>query len=159
MSSFSKQIWVVPPLNPSKFFSDPPFGFSVTTDPPFVLLKIKWSPQNPPSPLPQAINNHRSLGTNEIIFCHLNMEFLKRADSWYAATLKVIHLRSHWQYPSAIDDYLVHVSSTSDSFFLSALYIRLLGMKIVGSPLACMCNASHTSNLEKKTKYNTLAVY
>ena len=25
MSSFSKQIWVVPPLNPSKVFSDPPF--------------------------------------------------------------------------------------------------------------------------------------
>ena len=32
-------------------------------------------------------------------------------------------------------------------------------MKIVGSPLVCMCNASHTRNLEKKTKYNTLAVY
>ena len=32
-------------------------------------------------------------------------------------------------------------------------------MKIAGSPLACMCNASHTSNLEKKTKYNTPAVY
>ena len=32
-------------------------------------------------------------------------------------------------------------------------------MKIVGSPLACMCNASHTINSEKKTKYNTLVVY
>ena len=55
MSSFSKQIWVVPPLNPSKVFSDPPAsGFSVTTDPPFFLPKIKWSPQ--------AINNDRSCG-------------------------------------------------------------------------------------------------
>ena len=41
----------------------------------------------------------------------------------------------------------------------SIYYIRLLAMKIVGSPLACMCNVSHTINLEKKTKYNTLVVY
>ena len=45
MSSFSKKIWVVPSLNPSK----------VSGDPPFVLLKIKWSPS------PVAINNDRSL--------------------------------------------------------------------------------------------------
>ena len=52
---FIFQIWVVPPLNPSKVFSDPPAsGFSVTTDPPFFLPKIKWSPQ--------AINNDRSCG-------------------------------------------------------------------------------------------------
>ena len=52
MSSFSKQIQVVPPLNPSKAFSDPPpFGFLVTTDHPFC------SPENQVPPPPQAINN------------------------------------------------------------------------------------------------------
>ena len=35
MSVFSKQIWVVPPLNPSKVF-----GFSVTTDPPKILRPL-----------------------------------------------------------------------------------------------------------------------
>ena len=52
---FFMQIWVAPSLNPAKVFSDPrpSFGFSVTTDPPFVLVKIKWSPQ--------AIPNDRSL--------------------------------------------------------------------------------------------------
>ena len=34
MSSFSKQIWVVPTLNPSKVFSDPPFW----------VLSYNWSP-------------------------------------------------------------------------------------------------------------------
>ena len=34
MSSFAKQIWVVPPLNPSKVFSDPPFW----------VLSYDWSP-------------------------------------------------------------------------------------------------------------------
>ena len=35
MSSFSKQIWVVPPLNPSKVFSDPPLlGSQVRLIPP-----------------------------------------------------------------------------------------------------------------------------
>ena len=99
MSSFSKQIWVVPPL-PWSFQSfqwSPLLGSQLRLIPPFVLLKSKWSPQNPPPPLPKAINNDRSLGTNEIIFWHLNMALLKKADSWYAVILKVIHLRSHWQ--------------------------------------------------------------
>ena len=47
-------LWILP-----KFSLIPPFGFSVTTDPAFVLLKIKWSPPNPPHLL--AINNDRSL--------------------------------------------------------------------------------------------------
>ena len=61
ISSFSKQIWVVPYLNPSKVFSDSPFW----------VLSYDWcpffSPQNqviPPKilpPLPQAIINDRSL--------------------------------------------------------------------------------------------------
>ena len=56
MSSFSKQIWVVPPLNPSTVFSDPPpLGFSVMTDPPQKILRP------PPPPPRQAINNDRSL--------------------------------------------------------------------------------------------------
>ena len=59
MSSFSKRIWVVPPLNPSKVFRDCPFW---VLSYPFVFLKIKWSPKNsPPPPAPQAINNDRSL--------------------------------------------------------------------------------------------------
>ena len=79
-----------------KFSVISPFGFSVTTDPPFCSPKNQVIP--PIILLPtQVINNDRSLGTNEIIFCHLNMALLKRADSWYAVTLKVIHLRSHWQ--------------------------------------------------------------
>ena len=45
MSSFSKQIWVVLPLNPSKFVSDPPLlGSQLRLTPLFVLLKIKWCP-------------------------------------------------------------------------------------------------------------------
>ena len=44
ISSFSEQIWVVPPLNPSKLFSDPPFWvISYDWSHP-VLLKIKWFP-------------------------------------------------------------------------------------------------------------------
>ena len=39
MSSFSKQIWEIPHLNPSKVFGDPPFGLLVTTDPPFCSPK------------------------------------------------------------------------------------------------------------------------
>ena len=139
-----------------------PFGFSVTTDPPFCSPKNQVIrppfPRKKNPPPPQGINNDRPVGTSEIIFWYLNMALLKRADSWYAVTLKVIHLRSHWQLPSAIDDHLFHVRSTS-AFFLSALYIRLIPMKIVGSPLECMCNASYTRNLEKKTKFNSLAVY
>ena len=52
MSSFSKRIWVVPPLNPSKVFSDCPFW---VLSYPFVFLKIKWSPKNsPPPPRPSG---------------------------------------------------------------------------------------------------------
>ena len=56
-----KQIWVVPPLNPSKIFSDPPLlGSQLRLIPPSVLLKIKWSPPKSSDP-PQVINNDRSL--------------------------------------------------------------------------------------------------
>ena len=54
MSSFSKQIWAVPPL-PWSFESfqwSPLLGSRLRLIPPFVLLKIKWSPHNPPSPPP-----------------------------------------------------------------------------------------------------------
>ena len=62
MSSFSKQIWVVPPLNPSKVFSDNPFW----------VLSYDWSPhfdsprnQAIPPKIPRApspaINNDRSV--------------------------------------------------------------------------------------------------
>ena len=54
MSSFSKQNWVIPPPNPSKVFSDSPLlGSQLRLIPPFVLLKIKWSPP--------GRNNDRSL--------------------------------------------------------------------------------------------------
>ena len=81
MSSFSKQIWVIPPLNPSKDFSDPPFWvLSYYWSPPFVLLKILWfPPQNPPPPTPKAIHNDRSLksGSLEKTTVHsLNFSFL-----------------------------------------------------------------------------------
>ena len=63
LSSFSKQIWVVPPppaLNPSKVFSDPPLllGSQLRLIPPSVLLK---SSDPPKKILPQVMNNHRSL--------------------------------------------------------------------------------------------------
>ena len=106
-----------------KFSLISPFGFSVTTDPPFCCPKNQVIPPHPKK-------TNRKPPPPPIIY----------------------------DLTSAIDDHLFHVSSTS-AFFLSALYIRLLSMKIVVSPLACMCNASHTRNLEKKTKYNTLAVY
>ena len=51
MSSFTKRIWVVPPLNPSKVFNYPPFGFSFTIDPPFCFPKNQVIPPKiPPSP-------------------------------------------------------------------------------------------------------------
>ena len=50
MSSFSKQIWVVSPLNPSKTFSDLPLlGSQLRLISPLVLPKIKWSPLKSPS--------------------------------------------------------------------------------------------------------------
>ena len=49
MSSFSKQILVVPPLNPSVI---PPFGFSVTTDPLFCSPKNQVIPPKIPLPHP-----------------------------------------------------------------------------------------------------------
>ena len=47
--------FVIPPLNPSKVFSDPPFGFSVTTDPPLCYPKNQVIPP-PPPPDYQAVN-------------------------------------------------------------------------------------------------------
>ena len=69
MSSFSKQIWVVPPLNPYQVLSDPTLlGSQLRLISLFVVLKIKWSPQNPPRPHPQTINNDRSLNSWHLIF-------------------------------------------------------------------------------------------
>ena len=53
MSPFSKQIWVVPPLNPSKDFSDPPF-WVLSYDLPFCSSKNQVIPPKPtalPPPL------------------------------------------------------------------------------------------------------------
>ena len=59
MSSFSKQIWVVPPLNPSKVFNDLLFWVLSYDWSPFCTPKNQVIPQkNPPPP---AINNDRSL--------------------------------------------------------------------------------------------------
>ena len=84
MSSFSKQMWVVLPLNPSKVFSAPPFRISVTTDSP------PCSPKNqviPPKilrlPLPSVINNDQSLSFSSLIahetsrthtYCHVSFK-------------------------------------------------------------------------------------
>ena len=51
MSSFSKQIWVVPPLNSSKGFSDPPFWVLSYDWSPFCSPKNQVIPLNPPPPL------------------------------------------------------------------------------------------------------------
>ena len=80
-----------------KFSVISPFGFSVTTDPPFCSPKNQVTPPPPPlkkkNPwLPQGINNDRPVGTSEIIFWHLNMALLTRTYSLYAVTLKMIHL-------------------------------------------------------------------
>ena len=56
MSSFSKQIWVVDPLNRSKVFSDPPFW----------VLSYDRSP---------GINNDRSLMCFSVIMQHANMVY------------------------------------------------------------------------------------
>ena len=71
------------PLNPSKVFSDPPFGFSVTTDPPFCSPKNQVIPSKIlPSPLP-AINNDQSLSFSSLIahetsrthtYCHVSFK-------------------------------------------------------------------------------------
>ena len=86
--------------DPSKVFSDLPFWELSYDWSLFLFPKISSDPPAPQKnnpPPPQEINNDRPVGTSEIIFWHLNMAFLKRADSWYAVTLKVIHLRSHRQ--------------------------------------------------------------
>ena len=52
-------LWILPKVSVIN-----PFGFSVTTDPPFCSPKSQVLPQNPPAPPPpppQAINNDRSL--------------------------------------------------------------------------------------------------
>ena len=54
-----KEVRVVPPLNPSKVFSDPPFW----------VLSYDWSPP------PQGINNDRSLMHFAIIMQHANMAY------------------------------------------------------------------------------------
>ena len=54
MSSFSKQIWVVPPLNSSKVFSDLPFWVLSYDWSPFCSPKNQVIPLNsPPPPLPR----------------------------------------------------------------------------------------------------------
>ena len=59
MSSFSKQIWVVHPLNPSKVFSDPPF-WVLSYD--WSLLLFSYNQVIPPKILPpEGINNDQSL--------------------------------------------------------------------------------------------------
>ena len=72
MSSFSKKIEIVLPLNRSKVLSDPPpppFGFSVTTGYPFFFQKSSDPPPlNPPPPLrplglPQTTNHYRTEDT------------------------------------------------------------------------------------------------
>ena len=54
-------LWILP-----NFSAILPFGFSVTTDPPFVLPKLEWSPlkSSTPPPHPRAINYARSLNLN-----------------------------------------------------------------------------------------------
>ena len=49
-------LWILP-----KFSATPPFGFSVTTDPPFFLPKIEWSPLKSSPPPAQVITNDRFL--------------------------------------------------------------------------------------------------
>ena len=63
MSSFSKQISAVPPLLWSfqSFHWSPLLGSQLRLIPPFVLLKIKWSPLKSSFPTPNVIDNDRSL--------------------------------------------------------------------------------------------------
>ena len=60
MSSFSKQIWVVHPLNPSKVFSDPPF-WVLSYDWSLLLFSYNQVILLKFSPPPQGINNDQSL--------------------------------------------------------------------------------------------------
>ena len=63
-SSFSKQTWVVPPLNPSKVLSDSPFWVLSNGWPPFCSPKNQVIPlKSSPRPHLQVINNERSLKT------------------------------------------------------------------------------------------------
>ena len=63
-SSFSKQTWVVPPLNPSKVLSDSPFWVLCNGWPPFCSPKNQVIPlKSSPRPHLQMINNERSLKT------------------------------------------------------------------------------------------------
>ena len=107
MSSFSKQIWVVQPLNPSKVFSDPLFWvLSYDWSPPFVLLKMKWSPpQKKSSPRStQAINNDRS-------FSHLLPSFALAgktrniAFNWFCSNFAKQVARFCWQFYSTLMRY------------------------------------------------------
>ena len=80
MSSFSKHIWVIPLWILPKISAIPPFGFSVTTDPPFC------SPKNQVIPTkilrPPVINNDRSL-----IWEGLNRWFIACENSRFSSLL------------------------------------------------------------------------
>ena len=83
MSLFSQQIWVVSPLNPPKVFIDPPFGFSVTTDLPFSSPKYQVAPPAKNPPLPQAINNDRSLTLSHFAFPNPASQTVDLETIWY----------------------------------------------------------------------------
>ena len=103
MSSFSKQIWVVPHIwILPKFSAIPPFGFSVKTD-------------------PQGINNYRSLMRFALIMQHANMAYrVQRAykgsiiwllsRGWYRWFQKKISWSLIWVQKSLLRKYLPYNS-------------------------------------------------
>ena len=78
MSSFSKQIWVVPPLNPYLVFSDPPFW----------VLSYDWSP----------LNNDRSLLLDVMLGRHICCCYMKTCFFAYVKFHCKEGLTPNWQY-------------------------------------------------------------
>ena len=84
LSSFSKQIWVVPPPPTESFQSfqwSPLLGSQLPLIPTFVLLRSSDSPPRKKS-FPPAINNHRSLMVILFLVSRSNHRRHDRLDIW-----------------------------------------------------------------------------
>ena len=89
-----------PPESFQSFQWSPLLGSQLRLIPPFVLLKIKWSPKSPtlPPPPPQAINNDRSLLLDVMLGRHICCCYMKTCFFAYVKFHCKEGLTPNWQY-------------------------------------------------------------
>ena len=145
MSSFFKQIWEAPPWILLKFSAIPPFGFSVTTDPPFCSPKNYWFALKssalslPPLPPHQVTNNGRSRFSD--IWCNQ----LERANGCNALLLLLLSPSSSLLLLLLL---LLHLTSKKHAReFLVRIYTR-----IFENPVSKKSPHSTTWQLENNEK-------